>query len=138
MTETRHFLNLSDAGPDGIAAMLADALDRKAARAGWPKGRADADAPLAGHVLAMVFEKNSTRTRFSFDAAIRQLGGSGVEVPVIGFGGAPLGNLFQEFSDEQARANAASERLTIPATMLAIVFIAILLGPSLMTLMSNT
>ncbi|MEA5155382.1 MAG: hypothetical protein VB059_11455, partial [Raineyella sp.] len=41
-------------------------------------------------------------------------------------------------TDEQARANAASERLTIPATMLAIVFIAILLGPSLMTLMSTT
>ena len=74
----RHFLNLSDAGPDGIAAMLADALDRKAARAGWPKGRADADAPLAGHVLACVFEKNSTRTRVSFDMAIRQLGGTSI------------------------------------------------------------
>jgi ornithine carbamoyltransferase len=74
----RHFLNLSDAGADAIAAMLADALDRKAARAGWPKGRADADAPLAGHALAMVFEKNSTRTRVSFDLAIRQLGGSAI------------------------------------------------------------
>ena len=74
----RHFLNLSDAGADGIAAMLADAIDRKAARAGWPKGRADADAPLAGHVLACVFEKNSTRTRVSFDMAIRQLGGSSI------------------------------------------------------------
>ena len=74
----RHFLNLSDAGPDGIAAMLADALDRKAARAGWPKGRPDADAPLAGHVLACVFEKNSTRTRVSFDMAIRQLGGTSI------------------------------------------------------------
>ena len=74
----RHFLNLSDAGADGIAAMLADAHDRKAARAGWPKGRADADAPLAGHALAMVFEKNSTRTRVSFDMAIRQLGGSSI------------------------------------------------------------
>jgi ornithine carbamoyltransferase len=74
----RHFLNLSDAGADGIAAMLADALDRKAARSGWPKGKPDADAPLAGHVLAMVFEKNSTRTRFSFDAAIRQLGGQAI------------------------------------------------------------
>ncbi len=74
----RHFLNLTDAGPDGVAAMLADALDRKAARAGFPKGRADADAPLAGHTLAMVFEKNSTRTRFSFDMAIRQLGGTSI------------------------------------------------------------
>ncbi len=74
----RHFLNLTDAGADGIAAMLADALDRKAARAGFPKGRADTDAPLAGHTLAMVFEKSSTRTRFSFDMAIRQLGGTSI------------------------------------------------------------
>ena len=73
---TRHFLSLSDAGADGIAAMLADALDRKAARQGWPKGKPDADAPLAGHVLACVFEKSSTRTRVSFDMAMRQLGGS--------------------------------------------------------------
>ena len=74
----RHFLNLADAGPDGVAAILADALDRKAARSGWPKGKPDADAPLAGHVLAMIFEKNSTRTRVSFDMAIRQLGGQSI------------------------------------------------------------
>lgn len=73
---TRHFLNLSDAGGDAVAAMLADAIDRKAARVRWPKGRVDADAPLADHVLAMIFEKSSTRTRASFDLAIRQLGGS--------------------------------------------------------------
>ena len=84
----RHFLNLSDAGADGVAAMLADALDRKTARAGWPKGKADADAPLAGHTLAMVFEKNSTRTRVSFDMAIRQLGGSSV---VLDSGSTQLG-----------------------------------------------
>ena len=71
----RHFLSLSDAGSDGIAAILADALDRKAARTGWPKGKPDADAPLADHTLAMIFEKNSTRTRVSFDMAMRQLGG---------------------------------------------------------------
>lgn len=75
---TRNFLNLSDAGGEAIAAMLADAIDRKAARISFPKGKPDPDAPLADHILAMIFEKSSTRTRVSFDVGIRQLGGSSI------------------------------------------------------------
>ena len=74
----RHFLNLSDAGGEQIAAMLNEAMERKQRRAGWYKGKVDEDRPLDGAVLAMIFEKSSTRTRVSFDLAMRQLGGSAV------------------------------------------------------------
>ena len=72
----RHFIDLADAGKDGLRAILDEAHRRKAERRGLPKARVDADAPLNGYALAMVFEKPSTRTRFSFDLAMRQLGGS--------------------------------------------------------------
>jgi len=75
---TRHFLDICDLSSAELREIVDDAHARKAARQGWPKGRADADEPGRDRVLAMIFQKNSTRTRFSFDAAIRQLGGDAI------------------------------------------------------------
>ena len=73
----KHFLDLSDHGADTLRAIIEDAKARKAARGlKRPKGMADDDQPLQGRTLAMIFDKQSTRTRISFDMAARQLGGS--------------------------------------------------------------
>ena len=74
----KHFLSLADIPASELRAILDEAHARKKARAGMPKGMPDKDAPLTGHTLAMLFEKSSTRTRFSFDMAMRQLGGSSI------------------------------------------------------------
>ncbi len=58
--------------------MIEEARRRKAARAGRPALAPDEDAPLSGCALAMLFERPSTRTRVSFELAIRQLGGGAI------------------------------------------------------------
>lgn len=70
-----HFLDLKDFTKPQLRAMLNAAASRKIARANQPKGTVDQDLPLKGKAIALVFERPSTRTRFSFEMAIRQLGG---------------------------------------------------------------
>jgi ornithine carbamoyltransferase len=70
-----HFLDLKDFTKPQLRKMLDGALRRKTARSSMPKGTVDKDLPLKGKAIALVFERPSTRTRFSFEMAIRQLGG---------------------------------------------------------------
>ena len=78
MSNPKHFLSLADIEANTLRTILDEAHRIKAARKNMPKGRLDPDAPFRGETLALIFEKSSTRTRFSFDMAMRQLGGSSI------------------------------------------------------------
>jgi ornithine carbamoyltransferase len=68
----RHFLELTDIPRETLRGMIETSRAMKSARQVTPAKNA---RPLAGKTLAMIFEKPSTRTRVSFDVAMRQLGG---------------------------------------------------------------
>jgi ornithine carbamoyltransferase len=71
----RHFLDIHKTDAADLRGMLDQARSMKTARAGRPKGTRDDDQPLAGHMVALIFEKPSTRTRVSFEVGVRQMGG---------------------------------------------------------------
>ena len=71
----KHFLDIHKTDPIALRGILDNAVAMKTARAGQPRGALDAQQPLDGHMVAMIFEKPSTRTRVSFDVGVRQMGG---------------------------------------------------------------
>jgi ornithine carbamoyltransferase len=71
----RHFLDIHNVEPGVLRGILDQAKAMKDSRAGRPKGVEDDVQALAGRMVALLFEKPSTRTRVSFDVGVRQLGG---------------------------------------------------------------
>ncbi|MEI6098050.1 MAG: ornithine carbamoyltransferase [Alphaproteobacteria bacterium] len=71
----KHFLDIHKTEATDLRSMINNAQAMKTARLGRPKGELDDATPLAGRMVALIFEKPSTRTRVSFDVGVRQMGG---------------------------------------------------------------
>jgi ornithine carbamoyltransferase len=72
----RDLLTILDLSREEIVTLLARARELKALHQGGVE-----HAPLKGKILAMIFDKPSTRTRVSFEAGMAQLGGSSIYLP---------------------------------------------------------
>ncbi|MGC1503045.1 MAG: ornithine carbamoyltransferase [Sulfitobacter sp.] len=70
-----HFLDINTTSKSDLRGIIDNAITIKNARADRPKGAGDDDQPLKDHMVALIFEKPSTRTRVSFDVGVRQMGG---------------------------------------------------------------
>jgi ornithine carbamoyltransferase len=71
----KHFLDIHKTDAADLRGMIDAARAMKDARAGRPRGAPDDEQPLKGRMVALIFEKPSTRTRVSFDVGVRQMGG---------------------------------------------------------------
>ena len=74
----KNFINISDLSSEELRSIIEEAKSRKSNRKNLNKSSPDRDKPFEGKSMAMIFEKPSTRTRMSFDIAIKQLGGHSI------------------------------------------------------------
>ena len=74
----KNFINISDLSKNDLRAIIDGAKKRKSERGKIPNSQPDVDLPIKGKTMIMLFGKPSTRTRISFDLAVKQLGGSSI------------------------------------------------------------
>jgi len=74
----KNFLNISEISSQDLRSIIDEASLRKSNRDNLNKSSPDKDKPFEGKSMVMIFEKPSTRTRISFDIAVKQLGGSSI------------------------------------------------------------
>ena len=74
----KNFIDISDLSSKALRSIIEEAKLRKINRKNLNKSAPDEDKPFEGKSMAMIFEKPSTRTRMSFDIAVKQLGGSSI------------------------------------------------------------
>jgi ornithine carbamoyltransferase len=70
-----HFLDIHKTDKAELRSIIDSAHAMKSKRNGRPKAAPDDELPLKDRMVALIFEKPSTRTRVSFDVGVRQLGG---------------------------------------------------------------
>ncbi len=71
----KHFLDIHQTEKSELRSIIDTAKIIKDARDGRPRAAPDDDLPLKDRMVALIFEKPSTRTRVSFDVGVRQMGG---------------------------------------------------------------
>ena len=74
----KNLLDISDLSSNELRSIVEQAKDRKSKRKNLNKSEPDDDKPFEGKSMVMIFEKPSTRTRISFDIAVKQLGGHSI------------------------------------------------------------
>ena len=123
-----HFINIKDISALKLRKIITDAKKRKSKRKKLNTLDSDKDAPLKGKLLIQMFEKSSLRTRVSFYIAIRQLGGSALNIPPgethLQKGGESIsdtakilssyGNIFMLRTDSDKKVYDFKKYLTIP------------------------